>query len=247
MLQTVMLAAGRSTRIAPIANGLPKPLLPIEGVPILFRNLKWIAQCKSIQSIWVNLHYESALLQQEIVDFSRQVDNLAIHFSHEEEILGTAGGVKKIAPHCTDDSHYLVIYGDNLYGFDLEKMIDTHFSQGNLATIALFDDRIHMHTGIAGGKIQLNDQLQITHFIEGIHANSFHYVNAGVYLLSPEIISRIPSNQFCDFGRDIFPYLLLENVPLTGYIIDGYCLGLDTPGCFEVARKLIDQKKVELL
>lgn len=247
MLQTVVLAAGKSTRIASIANGLPKPLLPIEGIPILFRNLKWIAQCNAAQSVWINLHYESALLQREIVGFSKQIDNLTIHFSDEKEILGTAGGVKNISAHCTDESHYLIVYGDNLYGFDLQKMIDAHFSHGNLATIALFDDRVHVNTGIAGGKIQLNDQLQITRFIEGITADSFYYVNAGVYLLSPEIISRIPSNRFCDFGRDIFPHLLLENVSLTGYIIDGYCLGLDTPGCFEMARRLIDQKKVELL
>lgn len=247
MLQTVVLAAGKGVRIASIANGIPKPLLPIDGEPVLFRNLRWLTKSEYIDPIWINLHYQSDLLRREITRFAKALNNFNVNFSYEKSILGTAGGVKNIASQCQSDSHYLVIYGDNLYRFDLTHLIHTHFSQGNMATIALFDEKVNVHTGIAGGKVRLDNQARITDFIEGKAVSSFHYVNSGVYLLSPEIISRIPSNQFCDFGRDVFPRLLLDHVVLTGYVIDGYCLGLDTPDCLETAKKLIDQKKIELV
>ncbi len=246
-INTLLLAAGKSSRIASVSNGLPKPLMLIAGEAIIFRNLRWINHFSRINSVWVNLHYQHELMRREIKKFSTQVSNLQLQFMYENNILGTAGALENISSHCLKDSHSLVIYADNLFNFDLGDFIRTHFRNKNRVTIALFDNRKNIHTGIAGGTVLLDDHLRITEFIEGEKRPSYHYVNAGVYLLSPEIISHIPSNQFCDFGKDIFPKLLLENIPLNSYIIDGYCLGLDTPECFVVANKLIDQKKAILL
>jgi mannose-1-phosphate guanylyltransferase/phosphomannomutase len=246
-LNTLLLAAGKSSRIESIANGLPKPLIPIAGDPIIFRNLRWINRFSQINLVWINTHYEHELMQREIKNFSPQVSNLQLKFVFEKNILGTAGALKNISSCCLQEFHHLVIYGDNLFNFNLSDFIAMHFIKENKVSIALFDDRKNVHTGIAGGTVILDDHFRVTKFIEGEKHPSSHYVNAGVYLLSPEISNYIPSNQFCDFGKDVFPKLLLENVPLHGYIIEGYCLGLDTPDCFAVANELTDQKKVELL
>lgn len=246
-INTILLAAGKSSRINQFSGGLPKPLIPIDGVPIIFRNLKWLNSFSSIDSVWINLHYQHEFMRNEIEKFSTKINNLKLHFIYEDNILGTAGALANVAQHWSKKSHHLVIYGDNLLNFDLNSFIDTHFSKKNLITLALFDEQKNLHTGIAGGKVFLDDNNYVTKFIEGKKNSPCHYVNAGIYLLAPEIISNIPLNQFCDFGKDIFPAMLLKNIPLYGYIIDGYCLGLDTPECFAVAYELINKKKVVLL
>ncbi|OGT39886.1 MAG: hypothetical protein A3E81_01850 [Gammaproteobacteria bacterium RIFCSPHIGHO2_12_FULL_36_30] len=246
-LNTLLLAAGKSLRIAKIANGLPKPLMPIANEAIIFRNLRWINRFAQPNPVWINLHYKHKLMQRKIENFSKQISNLQIKFVYEKNIMGTAGALKNISNQTSKDSHTLVIYADNLFNFDLNDFIETHYRKKNKVTIAVFDDRLNTHTGIAGGKALLDNHLYITEFVEGKNGILSPYVNAGVYLLAPEIIDHIPSDQFCDFGKDIFPKLLRENVPLNSYIIDGYCLGLDTPECFVVANKLIEQKKIVIL
>ncbi len=246
-INTVLLAAGKSTRIASIAQGLPKPLLPISGEAVIFRNLRWLNSFSFINTVWVNLHYQHALMQSKIREFSACVPQLELKFVHEKNILGTAGAVANIAPNFLKKSHGLIVYADNLFNFDLNNFILTHFNNNNLATIALFDQQTSIHTGVAGGKITLDESARVLNFVEGTHHNFARHVNAGVYLLSPEIISLIPPGQFYDFGHDFFPSLLSKSIPLNGHIIDGYCLGLDTPECFAKAHELVDQQKVVLL
>lgn len=248
-INTLLLAAGKSSRIMNFSKGLPKPLLLIAGEAIIFRNLRWLYSAPIIHSVWINLHYQHELMLREIKNFSSQIPHAQLQFFYEKNILGTAGALANILlhAHVVRNAPVLVVYGDNLLNFDLCDFITTHITKKNDVTIALFDERQHIHTGIAGGKVLLDDHFIITEFLEGRKYSSSHYVNAGVYLLSSEIASRIPSDQFCDFGKDFFPKLLMGNLPLNGYIIKGYCLGLDTPECFKVALELIDQKKVALL
>lgn len=245
-VNTLLLAAGKSLRIATFSKGLSKPLIPIAGTPIIFRNLRWLGQCPLINSVWINLHYQHELMRNEIKNFSAEVSHLTLNFIYEKNILGTAGALANVAPHWEKESHSLIIYGDNLFNFNLSSFIEAHFTNHNLITIAFFDDRRHVHTDIAGGKAVLDSHDRVIQFVEGGQSIISHYVNAGVYLIDPQIITSIP-NDFCDFGKDIFPKFLLERIPLHGYIIDGYCLGLDTPACFSAVSKLINQKKVVLL
>ncbi len=71
-------------------------------------------------------------------------------------------------------------------------------------------------------------------------------VNAGIYLLEPEVLELIPAQTFYDFARDLFPQMLAAGYHLQGYLIDGYCLGLDTPESFAKAMSLIESGKVKL-
>ncbi|OGT36800.1 MAG: hypothetical protein A3F12_00780 [Gammaproteobacteria bacterium RIFCSPHIGHO2_12_FULL_38_14] len=246
-LQTLLLAAGKGLRISRYAKGLPKPLLSIAGDPIILRNLRWLNSFAHVQSVWINLHYQAALMEKKIKNFSRQLPNLTINFIYEKKILGTAGALINIAPILSRDDLLLVVYSDNLFNFDLDEFVSFHYKKKNLATIALFDDRKNIHTGIAGGRVSLDNQLRITGFFEKSPNAGLHHINAGAYLFTPEILSHITPQKFCDFGRDIFPKMLLENAPLNGYIINGYCLGLDTEECFNNANDIITQGKITLL
>jgi len=242
-LGVLVLAAGKSTRIHPISKGRPKPLLPIQNKPILEYNLSWLAR-ERIKSLWINLHYKPEEIPAAIGDGSQL--GLEISYSREPKILGTAGGYKKLEPQWTETT--LVVYGDSLVRFDLSKFLATHRNSKAMTTIALFDRNTHLHTAIAGGRVIIDEQSRITQFQETPEEEtlSSSLVNAAVYLLEPPVLDLIPSQTFYDFARDLFPQMLASGYHLQGHLIDGYCLGLDTPESYAKAMNLIETGKVKL-
>ena len=239
----LLLAAGHSTRIAAVSGGLPKPLLKIEGKPVLVHHLEWLT-AHGVRSAWVNLHYQPDVIRSALGNGERF--GLSLSYSWEPSILGTAGAWKKLEAEWVETS--LVIYADSLMRFDLSRFRDVHRASGALATVALFDRASHPNTGIAGGHVEIAEDGRITRFVEGgvASGNGPRYVNVGAYLLEPEMRERIGSG-FQDFGRDVFPQLAAQGC-LEGHVLEdgGFCLGLDTPQSFQTARELISSARVTL-
>lgn len=243
-LGVLVLAAGKSTRIQPVSGGLPKPLLSVHSKSILERNLTWLA-ASGMQSVSINLHYRPEEIQR-VIGTGENL-GLKISYSLEPEILGTAGAYKNLEQQWQGTT--LVVYGDSLVNFDLTKFLAAHQNSKAVATIALFDQNTHYHTAIAGGRVILNNSSKITRFWE-MTGNEATYpstlVNAAVYLLEPEVLKLIPPQTFYDFARDLFPKMLTAGYYLQGHLIDGYCLGLDTPESYAKAMSLIEERKVKL-
>lgn len=240
-LQAVVLAAGKSTRIASLAEGRPKPLIEIGGEAVLVRNLRWLAE-NGIERVWINLHYRPEAIRQRVGDGGQL--GLRVHYSYEPEILGTAGGVRQIASGWNET--FLVLYGDSLVRADLDIMRQVHRRSGALITIGLFDRSRHPYTAIAGGTVTLSASDSVVSFNEGGDAGLSSLVNAGLYLVEPELLLKIPASSFYDFGRQLFPQLLEAGVPIQGHVIDGYCLGIDTPQAYRRALELVHEGMVEL-
>ena len=239
--KAVVLAAGKSTRIAPLAGTVPKPLLEIGGQPILVRNLRWLAE-SGIEEVWINLHYRPEAIRERIGDGCGL--GLQVNYSYEPEILGTAGGVRRIASQWRET--FLVVYGDSLLSANLGVMQQAHRENSAPLTIGLFDRTRHPHTGIAGGAVTIGSDGRVVSFVEGAGVGASALVNAGLYLIEPEIVARIPSASFYDFARDLFPQLLESAVPINSHMIEGYCLGIDTPESYRRALLLIDEGMVKL-
>lgn len=241
-VSALVLAAGKSTRIASVAQGHPKPLIPIRGESILARILRWLGT-QGVRKVWINLHYQQEEIRAAIGDGSRL--GVAVRYIYEPEILGTAGAVRNLAAQWVDT--FLVVYGDNLLRLDLQAFLRFHRERKALVSMALFDRRRHPHTGIAGGRVMLAADGRIQEFCEGGNEERSPLVNAGVYLLEPAVVSEIPVGREYDFGRDLFPLLLARGISLYGYLIDGYCLGVDTPDSYQQAIRLIQAGEVELI
>ena len=240
-MKALVLAAGKSTRITPVSGGLPKPLIRIAGETILGRNLVWLAS-EGIRDIWINLHYRPEEIREAIGDGSRF--GVSVRYVNEPELLGTAGAVRNLAAEWKDT--FLVVYGDSLVRLDLGAMFRTHRAHAPVATVALFDRRKHPHTAIAGGLVETTSDSRILAFAEGTSEPGRPLVNAGVYLLEPDVTADIPPGQAYDFGRDLFPGLLAAGRPLYGHVLDGYCLGVDTPESYREALRLIQTGAVVL-
>ncbi len=232
-MKALVLAAGKSTRISPISKGKPKPLLEIHGESILKRNLAWLAKY-GIKDIWINLHYHPEEIINHVGDGSEF--GVQVQYTFEPKILGTAGAVKHLQKEWAET--FLVVYGDNILNFSLHQFCSFHQKNKSPISIALFNRTVHLHTGIAGGRVILEGSL-VQGFIEGGTKSISEYVNAGVYLLEPKILKNIPEETFYDFGNDLFPKCINNDIKISGHIIDGYCLGIDTPESYKSALKLI--------
>ncbi|OXE37654.1 MAG: hypothetical protein CGW95_00295 [Phenylobacterium zucineum] len=244
MTHALVLAAGLGSRIRHIAGGLPKPLMPFGNSTILEHNLAWLAVA-GIRDAWINLHYGADLIRSRIGDGSAY--GLRVHYVYEPELLGTAGALKNFGP--AANQSMLLVYGDNVVRFDLDKLNQAHERSGAEATVVVYDRHRHLNTGIAGGGVQIADDFAITRFVEGPKtARMSSLVNAGVYRLEPSILDLIHPGVSTDFGRDVFPAMVKQDRKLMAHIMDdaGLCLGLDTPESHAAGQSLLSDNRLVL-
>jgi len=248
-MKCLVLAAGMSTRLSALTGGAPKPLTPVAGVPVLHRNLRWLAQ-HGVTETFVNLHHRPDEIEKSVGDGS--AFGMKVSYSREGAILGTAGAAKKLERELSSDIDglFLIVYGDNVLGFDLTRMINAHFGYASrnkepvLARIAVFDPALSMNTGIAGGRVQFDANGVVTSFIEG-KPDATGCVNAGVYICHKQIFPHIPPVPFAsDWAREVFPAVLKSGPHLRAHTLDGYCLGIDTPEAYKRAEELFATDKV---
>lgn len=234
-MKALVLAAGKGSRLAGAGGGVPKPLVDIAGRTPLLENVRWAA-ATAREGIWINTHDAAQLVRDRV---GAEVDGVRIRYSHEPELLGTAGAWKKLEREWRDGPS-LVVYGDNLMRFDLAALVRAHAAAGTVATVALFDPARHANTGIGGGRAELGagavGGARIRRFVEG---GAEGLVNAGVYVLDPSLADELPGG-FLDFGHDVLPVLAASG-RLAGHVVEAgaYCLGVDTPDRLETARALM--------
>jgi NDP-sugar pyrophosphorylase family protein len=216
-LQAIILAAGEGTRLRPLTEKVPKPLVPIANIPLLIRTI-FLLRSQGVTEIGINLCYKAEQIISALGDGEGL--GVSITYSQETELLGTAGGVKRFAPRLTEA--FLVLYGDNLYDFTIAPLIAHHHRVQTVATIATFTTPDPTACGLVG----TDSEGYVTQFLEKPLLSEVFtdQANAGVYVLEPEVLDCIPSDIACDFGRDVFPAMLgykpLTALPLGGYLCD---------------------------
>ncbi len=237
-MKAMVLAAGKGSRLGDMSEKLPKPMVEVAGQPVLDHNLRWLAGA-GVTEVVINLHHLGDVIRDHVGDGSQY--GLAVQYSFEESLLGTAGALSPVRDVFADEP-FLVVYGDNLFDFDLEKMIVDHRQNLGVATIALFTTDGHEHTGIAGGRVEIDKSGRVLRFVEGSLAPELVHVNAACYVVNPELLSWIPDGEFCDFGKDVWPRALGESRILSGHVILGRCLGIDTPEALARAHELFEHR-----
>lgn len=206
----MILAAGEGTRLRPLTERMPKPMVPIAGRPILEHNIRLLAK-HGIRELVINLHHCPAVVTDYFGD--GHAWGVSITYSYEPVLLGTAGAVKKVE--ALFDSTFLVVYGDNLTTCDIGQLCAFHRERGGVGTVVLF----HRDDPTTSGIVGLDQDDCITRFLEKPepHQVFSHWVNAGLLVLEPEVLSHIPADAPSDFGRDVLPALIAAGRRLYGY------------------------------
>jgi len=214
-MKAVVMAGGAGSRLRPMTIQRPKPMVPIINKPVMSHILDLLKR-HGITEVIITVQYLADFIQNFFGDGSNL--GMRIHYSVEETPLGTAGSVKN-AEALLDDT-FIVISGDALTNFNITKIVEYHRKKKSIATLALHRNSDPTEYGV----IILNPEGQITRFQEkpGRDSVMSDYVNTGIYVFEPEVLSYFDRNVSFDFSNDLFPLLRERGHQLYGYVADGY-------------------------
>ncbi|HST56049.1 MAG TPA: NDP-sugar synthase, partial [Solirubrobacteraceae bacterium] len=200
-MRAMVLAAGLGTRLRPLTYEITKPMVPVLDRPVMAHILDLLDSHGFEQTI-ANLHYFPESIKQHFGD--------RLSYRFEEELLGTAGGVRACADFFGDEP-FLVISGDALTDIDLTAFVARHRESGGVATLAVKKVSDTREYGVV-----LHDREgRITGFQEKPAPDEAlsDLGNCGIYMLDPSIFDYFPDRPFVDWANDVFPALLEHDVP----------------------------------
>ena len=231
-MKGMILAAGEGRRLRPLTDQVPKPMLPLAGRPLLEHIIVHLRNC-GLTDLAVNLYHLPAVVMDYFGDGRRWGVNL--RYSVEDRLLGSAGGVKQLEPFFDDT--FVVYYGDVLTWTDLRPMIEFHRQAGVTATLGLYQVPDPWNRGI----VELDQKGAIIRFAEKPPRKQVfsNLANAGIYVLDPAVLARIPADQPYDFGHDVFPRMLTDGLPLAGYVLQDFLIDIGLPEKYEEANRMV--------
>mgnify|MGYP003301415799 CR=1 FL=1 len=231
-IKAVIMAGGFGTRLKPITDTMPKPLVPILNEPVMAHIIRHLFKC-GISDAAVTLKYMPDMIKNTFGDFYEGVN---LTYFTENEPMGTAGGVKACEDFLSDE--FIVVSGDGLWDYDLNDAYRFHKEKG--ADITLITSRTPFPS--LYGVVMSEPSGKIVRFAEKPSAGEIFSdkINTGIYIIKKEIMRYVPKNTVFDFSRDLFPLLMSEGKSLYSYTPDGSWCDI---GSIEEYRKCNLQSK----
>ena len=235
-LRGVVLAAGLGTRLRPLTHSLPKPLLPVAGVPLLGRTLSELAAA-GCEAVAINLHHKGEKISAH---FSDRFGEMELVYSWEQELLGTLGAVAPMADFLAPADLVVLVNGDSLCQWPITKLIRQHRRSEARATL-LVSGRADPE-GYGGG-VGLDGQGSIVAFRPGkvFGEVSERRVFAGAHVFAPDLVGR-RERRPADFVSDLYEPLLERGEKIQSYQTSVPWFDLGTPrryldGALDWARR----------
>jgi NDP-sugar pyrophosphorylase family protein len=222
-MKAFILAAGLGTRLRSIGLDLPKVMVPVGNKPLLEHHVELFRE-QGLCDLIVNLHYLPDKITAHFGD--GKAWGVRITYSHEPQLLGTAGAVKKME-HALRDGTFIVFYGDNLVRIEFAPLVKFHRDKHALVTVALFESPEPW----TGGVVETDADGRVTRFFEKPDPKqvSTNLISAGILVVEPQVLSEIPEGEFYDFGKDLLPKLLAAGKPLYAMKPNAYVQDVGTP------------------
>jgi mannose-1-phosphate guanylyltransferase len=221
-MKAVLLVGGEGSRLRPLTCKTPKAMVPILNRPFLEHFIARLEK-HNVKDIILTLGYLPSQVQAYLGDGR----NLGVKLIYvlEEAPLGTAGAVKNVAQYL--DATFFVFNGDVFTDLDLTRMLAFHRKREAVATIALTPVEDPSRYGV----VETSDQGRVRAFVEKPprHEATTNMINAGTYILEPEVLKYIPSGSYYMFERGLFPLLLVRERPVYAYPSDAYWIDIGTP------------------
>lgn len=244
-MKGIILAAGLGTRLRPLTHEIPKALIPVAGRPLIHYPIALLKK-SGVTDIAINLHHLGERIKGDLGD--GQGLGVSITYSEESEILGTGGGIMKLAFFFGMES-FVVINSDILIDVNLEDVIAQHLKHHALATMvlrphpriskeagnptALFTDELGVIDKSTPG-----DQIPTT---ESRPPKMF----TGVHVIHPRLLTSLPKGFSCIF-QDAYAPAIADGDPIFGYDYDGYWRDLGTMEAYDQADKELSSGQVKL-
>lgn len=238
-MKVMLLAAGLGTRLRPVTDTLPKPLIPINGLPLIFYNLALLKK-HGLTDVVINLHH----LGDQIKDLLGNGKDFGFHFrySFEKTILGTGGGILKARPHFKKES-FLVMNGDIIADFNLKPMLQSHSEKKSMATLAVISSPL----ALKAGPVYIDSAQRIRGILEkpDVRAQVEPTLFSGIHIVNPLLLEKQKKGFSC-IVRQIYRPAIANHLYLKAYRLKGYWSDLGTFDTWKKTDRLLKQHKLKL-
>ena len=230
----ILLVGGFGTRLKPLTDESPKPMLPVAGLPVTEHQIL-AAKKAGIHTLVLATSYLAEIFTPYFGDGSQW--GMKILYAVEKEPLGTGGAIRNAAELLGRDEPVVIFNGDVLSRHSIANQIAFHESHQADVTLHL----IEVEDARAFGCVPTDSEGRVTAFLEKMDNPVTNSINAGCYVFSPAVIDQIPLGTVVSVERETFPALVSSGRPVFGYKEQAYWLDVGTPAAlFKGSRDLID-------
>jgi dTDP-glucose pyrophosphorylase len=222
----VIMAGGRGERLRPLTDKIPKPLVKVAGKSLIDLVLEK-CETEGFHNFFVSVNYLGEMIQSHLTNVKS--DLVDIHFLREENPLGT-GGSLTLLPEAPSQP-VLIMNSDVLHNVDLRKLIDFHESEESQITVC----GRHFQTQIPFGVLESKDSRLISITEKPTFS---HLVNAGIYVISPEVLKLLETNVYADMP-DLLARAISEGMKVSVFPVHEFWLDVGTPESLEEANSLL--------
>lgn len=234
-MKAVIQAGGTGTRLRPYTRVLPKPLMPVGGVPVIEVLLKWLRR-NGIQQTLITIGHLGHLIRALCGDGSQW--DMEIGYSEEPEPLGTVGPLHLIRDRLEDT--FLMLNGDLITNLELGAFIDFHKKHGGLVTVGATKKTIEIDLGV----IEKNSASRIIGFHE--KPTMKFDVSMGIYCMEPDILDIIPKGMPFGFD-DLMRQMLRQGLPVHLFEHEGIWMDIGRENDFEKAQEVVENHPTAIL
>lgn len=220
--QAVILCAGLGTRLRPLTNTMPKPMIPILGKPLLEWNIEQFKK-HGVTEFFINLYYLPDAIRDYFGDGTKW--SVKINYFQEKDILGTAGGVKNFVDIL--DEEFFLIYGDMISLMDYSKMAD-EFSKYPSAIGIQTMQKTDNYVDADVAELAADGSYLKIHVKPHTESYPNAYRMKGVFVLKRGILDYVPDNTFYELGKQLLPEIVNQGKKFYSYECKEYTKGIDT-------------------
>jgi len=234
-MKAIILAGGKGTRLAPYTTVFPKPLMPIDGMPILEVIVRQLAHFRIKEMVFTVSQQSEPLLSAYFGNGGRY--GVDICYSKEEKPLGTAGPLS-IIPNLPET--FIVMNGDILTTLDYQKLIKYHRQHKGIVTLAMSQKKVQLELGV----MEFNRAYQLTRYIEKPMLS--YSVSMGIYVFEKKVLGWIPSQKYLDFP-ELIQKLIKQKERVICYPSNEFWLDIGRHEDYEEAQKKFQEMRKKLL
>lgn len=217
MIQAVILAGGLGTRMRPLTETVPKPMLPVLGRPFLEYQLEML-EANGITRLLLLVGYLGKMIEEYFRERTGSVP--AIEYSYEPVPLGTGGAMKNAASML--DEEFLIVNGDTLLDMDYAAFVGQFRAQAVEATIAAYRNV----PGTVPSNLSIDENGRVLNYQK--QRPTGEYVDAGVVAARKTVLDHVPAAEKCSFEQEVFPALIAQG-QLTAWRTEKPFFDMGTP------------------
>lgn len=237
-IKALILLGGQGTRLRPFTLTTPKSFLPVANVPLIYYQLMLLVQYK-VDNVILAINSQCHI-RREIFSTARDL-GIKISVSCEKYPLGTAGAIRNANKFFKGNEPFFVFNGDIICDCDLGKMIEFHKDNGADVSIATTEIENPRNFGV----IIVDEQKRIKQFIEKPQEPISNLINAGIYIMQPDVVEEIPSAREVSIEKEVFPNFIKNGKNLFAYVHTGYWKDVGTLQNYRVANFDMLEKKMK--